>query len=257
MGIGTHLGIVAQSGGGVLFDKYSWTFDGTDEFFVNQNTFDSIPEDRNYGSLSTVKWSTSLWIKPDSLPGNRYIYYTTDSSNALVTYLLVKSTGQLQAFIGGSSSNYTRFNNFSLSTGNWYNVVVTYNGALNRYLKLRIFVNGTISSGGSNFFAANNFESTEIRLGNNYDENAEFPGHINEFAVWKNHTLGQSEVDSIYNSGVANDLTTLSTPPTNFFRSETAVYGGTNWEMTDVMGTGKILQSTNMDTSNKTTDVPS
>ena len=254
MGIGTKSGIMALAGAGGLFDTTSWALDGSDDYLVgtSYNTFAAHDDD-----TGTAKWTINLWVKFNSLSGTKYIYYISESGGTLVTYLYVNSTGRVQAFTTGEASNFTRANS-AVTTGTWYMISVVFDSTLGRYSKQKLYINGAVPSGHtSNFDKADYNASGNIHLGTNYAENANIDGFINEPAIFIGYAASESELLGLYNSGVATNLNNHSTVPTNWFRSENAVWDGTDYTMTDEMGTGLTVKTENMDQVDRNTDVPS
>jgi len=239
-------------------DTTSWALDGVDEFLDNSNSFNTLPADDSSSSASGAKWTINMWVKFDSISGNQYIYYISESGGALVTYLFVNGNGRLQAFVAGSSSNWTRSGNSVIASGTWYMISVKYDSTeSSRYSRLKIRVNGAIPTGHvSNFLAANHAISENIHLGTNFAESAPMEGNINEPAIFNGYVASDAELLNLYNSGAATDLNAHSTVPTNWFRSENAIWDGSKYTMTDEMGTGKTIITNNMEQADRDSDVP-
>ena len=91
-----------------------------------------------------------------------------------------------------------------------------------------------------------------------------FEGHINEPAIWYGTALSQSQLEDIYNSGgPALDLEDITgvPSPTNWFRSENAVWsgpdpGGVHYLMDDEMGTANKIRTNNMLQTSRSQNVP-
>ena len=260
MGIGTRMGIMslAGAGGNGFADTTSWALDGSDEF-LKGTSYDTFSADDSSSSASGAKWTINMWVKFDAISGNQYIWYISEAGGTLVTYLFVNGDGRLQAFITGNGSNWTRSGNSVISAGTWYMLSVKYDSTVSsRYSRLKIRVNGAAPSGhSSNFLAANSGASGNIHLGTNYSENSPMGGHINEPAIFYGYAATDAELLDLYNSGAATNLNNHSTVPTNWFRSENATYDGTDWTVTDEMGTGKTVVSNNMEIGDRDSDVPS
>lgn len=257
MGIGTRMGIVALAGAGSAFaDTTSWELDGTDDYLIG-TSYNTFPA--HNAASDDESWTINTWVKFDSISGNQYIYYISESGGTLVTYLFVNGDGRLQAFVTGNGSNWTRSGNSVIAADTWYMLSVKYDSTeSSRYARLKIRVNGAAPSGHtSNFLSANYGASGNIHLGSNYAESNIMGGHINEPAIWMNYVASDSELLSLYNSGAATNLNSHSTVPTNWFRSENAVWDGTDYTMTDEMGTGLTVKTDNMSQASRTTDVPS
>ena len=258
MGIGTRMGIMALAGAGGngFADTTSWELDGTDDYLVG-TSYNTFPA--HDASSDDESWTINSWVKFDAISGNQYIWYISESGGTLVTYLFVNSDGRLQAFVTGNGSNWTRSGNSVIAADTWYMLTVKYDSTQSsRYHRLKIRVNGATPSGhGSNFLAANYGASGNIHLGSNYAESNIMGGHINEPAIWMNYVASDAELLNLYNSGAATNLNSHSTVPTNWFRSENAVWDGTDYTMTDEMGTGLTVKTDNMSQASRTTDVPS
>ena len=97
--LGSH-GILA-SGGTQFVDETSFFFDGVDETIQNpsglSNQYNTIQADPGMGA--NIKWTVSFWLKCNTLSTNHTLYYITDSNGSLVQYLIVQSSGRLQAFL--------------------------------------------------------------------------------------------------------------------------------------------------------------
>lgn len=250
-------GILA-SGGTQFVDETSFFFDGVDETIQNPsglaNQYNTIQADA--GSGANVKWSVSFWVKCDTLSSNHTLYYISDSTGTLIQYLIVQSSGKLQAFLSGSGSNWTRSATGAITTGSWFHVAMVYNGTLNRYSRQKIYVNGSTSGSTSNFYSANHGQSANIYLGSRAGTASYLNANINEFAVFYGTALTTAEVVTLYNNGQATNLNDFTTPPVNWYRSENATWNGTIWTMPDVNATGPNIESVNMQQTSLKNDVP-
>lgn len=238
-------------------DTTSWALDGVDEFLNNSNTFDTFAAD---DGNSGIKWTINFWVKFDSLPAStsEIIYRMAETDGTYVTYLSVSSAGLLTAGINGSGSNWTRSGNGSVTTGVWYMISVRYNSTSgSRYQRLKIRINGATPTGHqSNFLKANSGASAIINLGSNNNGESNINGNINEFSIFYGHAFTNTELATLYNSGAATDLNENTPTPTNWFRSENATWDGSNYTMTDEMGTGIAIVSNNMEQEDRDSDVP-
>ena len=71
------------------------------------------------------------------------------------------------------------------------------------------------------------------------------------------YTSGNDSLPAeIYISWVANDLSTNSITPNNWWRSENATHDGTDWTMSDEVNSVEVV-SENMDNTRRKADVPS
>ena len=95
---------------------------------------------------------------------------------------------------------------------------------------------------------------------NGYSDTGYFNGYINEFAVWSQYSLTDTEIGNIYNSGAPNDLAdtdNVSRAPANWVRSENGIWNGREWDVPNYdNASNENWLSFNMDESAKVTDVP-
>ena len=258
LGINANTSIIPPPSSG-FEDTTSFALDGVDEFIESSVTFD--PFTAHDDTTGIAKWTINLWVKFDSLPGTRYLYYISEPGGALVTYLYVNSTGRLQAFTAGTPNNWSRANG-AVTTGNWYMISVVYDSTLGRYSRQKIYVNGAVPSPHqSNFQNGSYNASGNIHLGTNYAENAPIEGNINEPAIFMGYAATQAELAILYNSGAATNLNDHSTVPTHWWRSENAVWDNADpadehYDLTDEMGTAKTLRTYNVDEADREADVP-
>lgn len=244
------------------FDTTSWALGGLDDYLANTVPFDTITADP--GSGADRKWTIAFWVKVDNLAATQYLYHIRDISGTLVQQLTLGTTGQLQAFMTGSGSNWTRSPVGAITIGNWHFVTMVYNGTLSRYTRQKVYVDADRTGATSNFFSANHAQSYYINLGSAGTLSNFLGGNLNEIAFWYGTALTQAQVTSIYNAGgPALDLNTIDglPSPTHWFRSENAVWsgpnpGGEHYLMDDEMGTPKKIRTNNMPESSKEEDVP-
>ena len=178
-------------------NKGSLVLDGSDDFLESpDSTFNEFTVDNGSGG---IKWTTENWVNFGEISGNQYIYYISNDAGTLVNYLFVNSNGRLQAFISGSSSNWTRSGNDAIAQDNWYQISVVYDSDLSRYSRLKIFVNGAKATGhASNFYQANSFASEKIKVGTNYAENSPMSGSWSNMKIY-NKALSTEEIFQNYN----------------------------------------------------------
>lgn len=254
--LGTH-GILA-SGGTQFVDETSFLFDGVDETIQNpsglSNQYNTIQADPGMGA--NIKWTVSFWLKCNTLSTNHTLYYITDSNGSLVQYLIVQSSGRLQAFLAGSGSNWTRSATGAITTGTWFHIAMVYNGTNGRYTRQKIYVNGSTSGSVSNFYSANHAQSANLYLGSRDGQTGYLNGLINEFSVFYGTALTMAEIVTLYNNGKATNLNDFTTSPTNWYRSENAVWNGTIWTMPDDKANGPNIESVNMQQTSLKNDVP-
>ena len=235
------------------YSKRSFYFDGTDQYL-------------NAGGLSTLasasSFSISLWVKKRTTSGSYRRgcgKYASVSDNVYIEFSGTNIYPRFYVTNGGVASYVTA--NVGLTFNTWHNVVVVFNGSLTgNQNRAKIYLDGvnvtatdvgtipsTTSSDVSDFyFGKVNGVGVFYWLGNQ-DEAAIF-----------NYPLTPTQVTSVYNSGVPDDLmnTVGVTPPTNNWRmGEDASFNGTNWTVPDNVGTNDGT-SVNMDVDDLVGEAP-
>jgi len=254
IGISTTIGGIAGNtpGGDTppFSNVNSFLYDGVDEKMFST---------ANYTELNgSTNFSISFWIKPIGTNTNGVWEIETQGNNETLNCRYLGSQ-QLIIIHFRSQSYYYRSAPNSVLLNQWSHIVYTYNGALARYDRPEIYVNGALSQGvnsgvpytSSNFNGTLTFgDATQYVYGNNY---------IDEFAVWNDTTLTQTQANELYNGGAPSDLNNIASglaQPTTWFRmGEEATWNGFTWTMTDFNGS-TILRGANMQESSRTTDVP-
>ena len=211
--------LMTEDNSNLLFDAdvfsnvNSVTLDGVDDYIdCGGNTDFSFTD----GAGNDDPFSVSTWVKLDSTfkqrivaKGNVEWILTTDSSDKLFFSL----------YGGGSTS--TRIGLVSdsvvLSAGTWHHIVATYDGS-NADSGLTMYVDGSVvtastSSAGS--YTGMSSGQGALRIGQWELNSQVMDGLIDETSVFDSE-LSSSQVTTIYNSGVPNDIISLN--PLGFWR---------------------------------------
>ena len=172
----------------------STTFDGIDDF-VQTPTI----------TLSS-DFSVSIWFKKINTGTYRQLLGGTDIFLfGFVSYDQHSYNGEICYWNGGS---YVKLTDQTASDGNWHHLLVTYKDStqnLKSYFDGSLYYNDTFNAGTS--------PSISI-IGKNTTYGRRWGGNIDEVAVWNSDQ--SANVSSIYNSGVPNDLSSLS--PVSWWR---------------------------------------
>lgn len=206
----------ASSGGSSFASTNSFEFDGSTDYVNCGNNATLSP---------TTELSISAWFKTSATS------YQIIASKTYYRVDIINGSGRLVFVVYNSPSNFTSVYtpiNTSYQDGQWHHVLCTHqvNG------RHKIYVDGVLladaTSSPSNIFVG----STPFIIGNkNTSSSFRFNGNIDEVAFWDSE-LSASDVTNIYNSGVPNDLTSLS--PVSWWRmGEAATYNGREWELVD------------------------
>ena len=246
-------------------NQFSFEFDGIDEIIELNN--------QSFGLTSAI--SVSVWVQVPSGEGAgdfgfRYIVNedraASQSTRNWGIFWRGTHAGNVTAFIIDSSGvSCVAGVNFAINDGAWHHLMLTYTGDTSTD-GLKLFINsnelaqGTSSNGG-----IYNNDSRVVptigaisRLNNNPNPPVTgrmFKGKIDEVAIWDSDQ--SSNVNSIYNSGVPNDISSLS--PLHWYRmgEEAAYNSGTGiWTLTDQGSGGSNAVSVNMEESDRKSDTP-
>ena len=208
----------------------SFNFDGVDDFI-----------ELSSGVSFSGEFTLSVWIKPNGFSNNQVILGNGSSSS---NWIRLSSSSQITFKVGSTSLNFSDVGN-NLVDGVWQHLLFFRDSSNN----VGVFRNGaSFSNTQSN---TNTLQlSTIAKRGS-----IEFTGSLDEIAFWNSNQ--SSNVSSIYNGGVPNNLNDLSTPPTAWYRmGEQATFDGSDWTLID-QGTGSNnAESVNMTESARQTDVP-
>ena len=240
--------VVGPRSSTVFRDTTSFEFDGTDDRFVSQSSFQSLDGESYVG--------ISFWVKIPNVSLTNETILRIDNSVAGYSFLLfIRTTGVIDvSFPGGSS--FTRSSTGAITSNNWHHVYVRFDGSISsRYDRLRVFVDGSLNHGSSNFFPIVNFpnNSSTMYLANN-GSTSYANCYINELAFY---TSGDDTLpNEIWNNGSANNLDENTYTPIVWYRSENATWDGLEWTMTDEKSTGPDLVSNNTVAPNRVHDVP-
>ncbi len=213
-------------------------------------------------------WTISMWVKPNNNTSNQtlLVYGAGDDYNGGA--ITVKQSGGTSLVL-----NYgTVYNNIILVAGNsfvantWQHVMITFDGGTtgvdsnlssDYYSRFNIYIDGVLKSNvgvasGSGYdgvISGANPSDNIFRIGrasnvhNNY-----FGGIINQVAIWD--TDQTANASTIYNSGATQDLSLLTTAPTNYYEIETSVT-----TITDIEGSAN-LTGYNFSNTDLVTDTP-
>ena len=229
------------------FDVYSTLFDG-----ISDNV--SMGNVLNMADNGTDAYSISLWFKTTSLATQNLIGKSSTSANGYNLYMnggtffILLGTYAANGILGGVSGG------SSVYDGNWHHVCLTYDGSqdISGFSFYYDDVSKSISTY-SNNTPSGVSTSNDFMIGARGTASVpslEFDGNIDE-ASFFNTELSSSDVTTIYNSGVPNDISTLS--PLGWWRMGD---GDTHPTITDHGSGSNDGTMNNMSSANFVTDVP-
>lgn len=242
-----------------IFNRFSFEFDGTDDYIDcgdNNNL--------SFGDVSTDSpFTFSLWVKVDDLSTGHGLIEKQDSSNNREYIFFIGSDGAIYNNIYSNGVALNRRGRKTstglISSNTWYHLAWTYDGqgGTNASDGIKIYLDGTRVDN------TNNQKNSYVAMANtsNPFKIGEFiNGNMDEVAVF-NLELSQSDITTIYNNGVPNNLNDLSTPPLSWWRmGDKATYsnpGGVgNWTLVDQGSGANNGTSNGMDENNRVLDTP-
>lgn len=212
---------------------------GADFEASNSNQF-SISNGAQSGlSLGSSDFSFSLWIKIESIGGNKTLiskYKYTDNTRSYQLGIDTNGDIFLTTSSNGSDTPERIWTSANLTTATWYHIVVVKVGT-----SATLYINGTEISGGSGSLASSLYNTTaDFRIGALATDDNLYDGIIDEVGIWA-RALSSGEVSELYNSGAG--LQYPFTPPivapsvdTLDATDITASSGNLNGEITDTGG---------------------
>ena len=236
-------------------DIYSYKFDGVDDFIdcgLNANL--------SFGNTSSdFPFTFSMWVKVDDLSTGHTLVergdYSTTNNREQIFY--IGSDGAIYNLIYSNGQSLNRRGRKTstgiISPNTWHHIAWTYDGqgGTNASNGIKIYLDGTRvdnANNQKNSYVAMKNTNTSFKIGEFIN------GNMDEVAVF-NSELSQSDVTSIFNNGIPNDISSLS--PLSFWRmGESANWDGSNWTLTDQGSGGNNATSQNMIEASRVTDVP-
>ena len=192
-------------------NTYSTGFDGvTDYIYANEQW----PELGTSGGGVDGGYSASFWFKLDlaSAPSTSWMFSLHNDGLPWNTRLGMSAnptTGTItvREEPGDASSTATWYAYNAITDSNWHHYIVTSpgdGGTVTLYIDGVAFV-----SGPGKALATSGLKNTRLWLGVwPFNTTQKTPGNVDEFALF-DIELGSSQVTSIYNSGIPNDITTI------------------------------------------------
>lgn len=226
--------------------------------FVNTKSlaFDGVDETVNLGNITSLNGLTSasfsMWLKLNSTGIEGLFNQWGSSANRLIYAFMWLANGRIDIYISGYRSFNVNSNAIisALSTGQWFNLVITYDGSQSAYAdRVKAYIDNQELTGNISYAPTSlNNPTTDFIIGT-YPSGTYLDGNMDEFAIFTN-TLTTDTINEIYNGGTPNDLTSLS--PVHWYRNgdgdtfPTLIdhgSGGNNGTMTN-MEAGDIVEDT-------------
>ena len=239
-------------------NEYSFQFDGVDEYIQTNSTYSQAD--------SQSKITISAWVKvttgSDSLS-----YLCTVGGGSFVSFgirLQTLTSTTCRVYVNNAGNNNRAFTNIGVikNDGLWHHLMVCLDLSLPNLSECAVYLDGSPQTMSGYFANATLPTSTSpLFIGVRYNDlTSIYGGLIDEFAIWSGTDFrNQSDVDTIYNGGVPNNLNDNGlTAPTTWFRmGEAATFDGIrDWDLVDQGTGGNDAVSQNIADSERVTDVP-
>ena len=216
-------------------NQYSVSLDGTNDYM-------DIPDST---ALETTAFTWSAWFYCTAINRYNIIVDTATNSATFNGYeiFVVNTTNKIR-FASYSGNDYID-STTTVAANTWYHVAATHESGSDK-----LYVNGSLEATGS----ASNFsvsDTANLRIGSSSVFNLYHKGLIDEVSFF-NSALSASDVSSIYNSGVPNDISSLS--PVGWWRM--GDNGGATGTTITNQGSASSIDGTLTNGPTFSTDVP-
>ena len=200
----------------------------------------------NDASLQPSNFTICLWVKTDNNNSNRTFIHNgaADFGSSRMGFLVQQSFGNYYFRIGNGTANTTVFNG-GLIVDTWQFLTLSYDG-----VNMKSYLNAALqdTAAVSNITYGTNATWNPFYIGRTSGGSQYVSGNIDEVSLF-NSELSASDITSIYNSGVPNDISSLS--PVSWWRCGD---GDTSPTLTDNGSASNNGTMTNFSTFS--TDVP-
>ena len=227
--------------------------DGVDDY-VDCGDNDNL----SFGNGTTDSpFSISFWVNLNSLSGNNNVFIGKDSGSSNREYAIgmFSNSNKVRFFIkdNGGNSQQSIDSTTNLTTSSWFHIVTTYSGVggSNAADGMKIYINGSLETSTNiikQSYTAMKNTSALLTIGKINSSPSQISGLIDETAIFTTE-LSASDVTSIDNSGVPNDISSLN--PLSWWRCGD---GDTSPRLTDNGSASNDGTMTNFRTFS--TDVP-
>lgn len=150
----------------------------------------------------------SMWIKSDDWNASQnYALFRAGANSGSEDYSISITTdavGYKRVSIR-LNTNDVQTTNFTMNNGEWYNLVVSYDGSSSHYHEF--YINNNLVSVNTSFSVSGalSTKTNTQRIGTNYAHSINTPVYIDEVAIF-NRSLSATEVSQIYSNGNARRI---------------------------------------------------
>ena len=140
-------------------------------------------------------------VNTASVTDHRFFVIKNNQANGLVGGHTTASGYTDIYFVNNADANARHRVTFAASVDTWYHIVFTYNGAgFSTRSNYKLYINGiSLTLNAANTFSVG--QGVGIELGRQFNGGAQGEKVIDEFALWNNAELSESQVSDLYNGG--------------------------------------------------------
>lgn len=166
--------------------------------FDGVNDTVSVPDNTVFDNTSQL--TISLWVKPTLLDGQpRGIVSKRAGPATSYSYSMFFFTNNnLYIDIDDSTERFS--SNTAFKVGQWYHIVLVYDGTLSAGQRAKLYVNGVLDVTSTEASSSIPDEASDLVLGFLTAGSAYFQGNIDDTRIY-NRAFSASEVNRLYNSG--------------------------------------------------------
>lgn len=210
-------------GAAPFFNQYSFEFDGSTDYVDCGTNLALLGSACTFSAWVKMTDATSFRILHKGIAGSREYAFGVGTSDTLFLILYNGSTNYIGRISTLTMTSYQ---------GSWTHICATYDGSTNAS-GITLYVNGSVfnssSLTGGTYTAPSGNANGDVYIGRYNIEYAN--GKIDEVAVF-NSELSASDVSTIYNGGLPNDLSAYS--PLSWYRmGDAATWIGKYWDLID------------------------
>lgn len=210
-------------------------FENQDWMGANAALLDDTLGRAGSGAGMADAWSIHMWIKASANNSGQTIFYFGSNDIVNSPYLELRQTNnnglKRLRLRYGSNSNYIQITtpSGSITPGVWHHVLVTYDGGTtgsgsanlsDYYSRFNIYIDGVSqpkSTSHANYGTTSALVGQNLRVGRFASGNYMRENYkVDEVAIWGSDQ--GANISDLYNGGLSQDLSILSTPPDHWWR---------------------------------------
>ena len=216
-----------------LFDNKSFTYDGNIDYVSLGSRTQNFTD-----------FTISVWFKTQPKGGLNAIIGNSGAEGGYLFFI-----GQASGVIKFVDDAYRTISGV-ITDDVWHHLAVTYDSGAN---ELKSYIDNSLFTTYTPVTSALPTNSHSFNQLGQRTSVGQWLGNINDLSVYSN-VLSSSDVTTIFNGGVPNNISALS--PIHYWRAEQVTFDGTDWTLIDQGSGGNNGTSVSMPLTARTSDVP-